>query len=193
MLKLIFGRYVDAGGQLSFDDFIHPLSGLFRLAFVEGKPVITQWDDSLDTMGVIKPTTEELLAANDSPDLPSVKTALKASVDAQAETERLKYITAGAGQALTYMQKSDEARRYLAADEPDAGDYPLLAAEVGITAADMSGVATVILAAFSQWQQIGAAIEGVRLGAKAAIEISETVPDAQAAFDAIAWPAGAPA
>ncbi len=193
MLKLIFDRYVDASGQLSFDDFIHPLSGLFRLAFVEGKPVITHWDDSLDTMGVIKPTTEELLAANDSPDLPSVKTALKASVDAQAETERLKYITAGAGQALTYMQKSDEARRYLAASEPNDNDYPLLAAEVGITATDMGGVATVILAAFSHWQQIGAAIEAARLGGKAAIESSETAPNAQAAFDAIAWPAGAPA
>jgi len=117
-----------------------------------------------------------------------VKAGLKARIDADAEAERLKYITAGAGQALTYMQKSDEARRYLAGDSPAGSDYPLLSAEIGITADDLHGVAVVVSGAYSQWQQIGAAIEAVRLGAKAAVEVATDADGAQAAYAAVAWP-----
>ena len=121
-------------------------------------------------------------------DLAFIKSSLKTLVDVAAETERLKYITPGAGQALTYMQKSDEARRYLSEDNPDAADYPLLSAEVGITANDMAGVASTVAGAFTQWQQIGAAIEATRLGAKAAIEASGSAEDAQTAYCHIQWP-----
>lgn len=120
-----------------------------------------------------------------------IKAGLKARIDADAEAERLKYITAGAGQALTYMQKSDEARRYLAEETPTESDYPLLVAEVGITAENIHGVALVVSGAYAQWQQIGAAIEGSRLGAKAAIDNASNAADAQNAFDTIVWPAGA--
>ncbi|NTA36842.1 hypothetical protein [Agrobacterium salinitolerans] len=125
----------------------------------------------------------------DAIDLQSIKAILKSSVDTEAEGQRLKYITPGAGQALTYMQKSDEARRYLSEDNPDAANYPLLSAEVGITADDMAGVASAVSAAFAQWQQIGAAIEAARLGGKASIDASGNAADAQEAFNAIAWPA----
>lgn len=117
-----------------------------------------------------------------------VKAGLKARIDADAEAERLKYITAGAGQALTYMQKSDEARRYLAEETPTESDYPLLSAEIGITADDLHGVALVVSGAYAQWQQIGAAIEAVRLGTKAAVEVATDAAGAQAAYDAAAWP-----
>ncbi len=121
-------------------------------------------------------------------DLASIKSSLKTLVDVAAETERLKYITPGAGQALTYMQKSDEARRYLSEDDPDAANYPLLSAEIGITADDMAGVASIVSAAFIQWQQIGAAIEAARLGGKASIDASDNAADAEEAFAAINWP-----
>lgn len=121
-------------------------------------------------------------------DLAAIKSGYKAAIDAAAEIERLRYITPGGGQALTYMQKSDEARRYLSAATPLPKDYPLLAAEVGITADDIAGVAAVVAAAFSQWQTVGAAIEAVRIGGKAAVEAAETQADAHAAFDAISWP-----
>lgn len=120
--------------------------------------------------------------------LADVVASLKRQTDSRAEAERLRYITPGAGQALTYMQKSDEARRYLASSDPVDADFPLLAAEVGITAPDIHGVATIVSAAFGQWQQIGASIEAARLGGKALIEAAETASDAQAAFDAIVWP-----
>ena len=46
--------------------------------------------------------------------------------------------------------------------EPSA--YPLFSEEVGITAATLEEVATVVNGAYQQWQIIGAAIEAVRLG-----------------------------
>lgn len=117
-----------------------------------------------------------------------IKAGLKARIDADAEAERLKYITAGAGQALTYMQKSDEARRYLAEETPTESDYPLLSAEVGITAENLHGVALVVSGAYAQWQLIGAQIEAIRLGAKAAIEAAPDAGGAQATYAAVAWP-----
>ncbi|MDO3434318.1 hypothetical protein QWJ46_16685 [Rhizobium sp. CBN3] len=120
--------------------------------------------------------------------LARLKTMLKVEIDASAEAQRLKYITPGSGQALTYSQKSDEANRYLAATSPVAADYPLLSAEVGITASDISGVAAVVKAAFAQWQVIGAHIEASRLRAKASIEEASTEEAARAAAAAVVWP-----
>lgn len=121
--------------------------------------------------------------------LDRLKAELKRWVDEKAEAERLKYITAGAGQAMTYAQKADEARLCLAANDPDPEDYPLLAAEIGITAPTLVGVAQVVAAANSQWLQIGAAIEAARLSGKKTISDAETEEEAQAAATAVVWPA----
>jgi hypothetical protein len=122
------------------------------------------------------------------PSLESQKTALKVALDGAAESARLKYITGGAGQALTYSQKADEAMRYVASAEPVATDYPLLSAEIGITAPTIGEVATIVAGAYAQWQQIGAAIEATRLGGKAAVDAAETVEAAKAIVDGITWP-----
>ncbi len=117
-----------------------------------------------------------------------LKAIFKAEVDAAAETERLNYITPGAGQAMTYQQKIDEARAFKSASEPEAADYPVLSSEVGITAETLSEVADIVLAAFAQWQQIGAVIESIRLGAKRDIDAAEGETEARAIIDAIVWP-----
>src|SRR5690606_7611681 len=98
------------------------------------------------------------------------------------------YITGGSGQAMAYLQKAMEATAYLAATDPDPADYPLLAAEVGITGETLADVAAVVDAHYQAWRVIGAAIEQARLGAKAAVDAAETAEDAQAAYDAIVWP-----
>ncbi|MBB3608682.1 hypothetical protein [Rhizobium sp. BK602] len=121
--------------------------------------------------------------------LAQLKDRLRSLVDAEAEAERLKYITPGVGQSMTYQQKAAEASRYLAATDPDAADYPLLSAEVGITAEDIAGVAAIVDAAFRQWQAIGSAIEAVRLGAKAQITAAADADAANVAYAAISWPA----
>lgn len=120
--------------------------------------------------------------------LASVKTTLKAEVDKAAEAERLKYITPGTGQAMTYQQKVAEAQGYKAATNPNPADYPILASEVGITAPTLSEVADTVLAAYRQWQQIGAGIEAVRLGAKRDIDAAGNEATARAVVDNISWP-----
>lgn len=128
----------------------------------------------------IRPLTADELAVQ--------KADLKARIDAVAETERLKYITPGAGQAMTYQQKAAEAAACLVDTNPDPTDYPLLAAEIGITGASLAEVAQTVYDAHQAWRVIGAQIEAARLGGKAAIDAAETAEDAQAAFGAVTWP-----
>lgn len=120
--------------------------------------------------------------------LDTLKIALKAKIDAAAEVERGKYITTGAGQAMTYQQKASEAVMLEDDPAPDPAAYPLLSAEVGITAATLADVGTTVRAAHGQWILIGAAIEGIRLGAKKAIDEAEDAATARTAADAT-WPA----
>ena len=123
-----------------------------------------------------------------APALEDAKVSLRGIVDAAAETERLKYITPGNGQAMTYQQKVTEAQAFKAETNPNAADYPILSSEVGITAETLDEVANIVLAAFAQWQQIGAAIEAIRLGAKRDIDAAQDEAAARAIVDAIVWP-----
>lgn len=131
---------------------------------------------------------EKQVQPYEPPPLDEVKADLKNHLDAAAETERLKYITPGAGQAMTYQQKAAEAAACLVDIDPDPADYPLLAAEIGITGATLTEVAQTVYDAHQTWRVIGAQIEAARLGGKAAIDAAETTEDAHTAFDAVAWP-----
>lgn len=104
-----------------------------------------------------------------------IRSAALASVDRLAEEERLKYITGGSGQAMTYFEKANEARRYI--DSDGAGSYIFLPKEVGITGADLSEVASVILAKYEEWQAVGSDIEEARLRAKRDIESATSEKD----------------
>ena len=131
--------------------------------------------------------------------LTAKKEKLKASVDAAAEKERLKYITDGVGQSMTYQTKFEQAvdysKKYAAhqADPknvtaPVENEYPLLRASIGIDGSSMIEVAETVTYAFALWEKIGAAIEGIRLKAKAAIGDAKTEEEAQAVFASIKWP-----
>ncbi|MDG9793296.1 hypothetical protein, partial [Brucella anthropi] len=137
----------------------------------------TEWQAGIDAARMQPPAT-----------LLQIKSALKVGIDAAAEAERLKYITPGHGQAMTYQQKVTEAQAFKATTNPQPSDYPILSSEVGITAETIGEVADVVLAAFAQWQQIGAMIESVRLGAKRDIDAAADEPAARTIFDAIEWP-----
>lgn len=111
----------------------------------------------------------------------------KAAIDAEAERQRLRWITPGAGQAMTYQAKVDEARALaVEGEEADPSHYPMLSAEVGITGATLQDVSGVVIAAYQQWQAIGAAIEAARLGGKRAVDLAETVEDVAAI--GVTWP-----
>ncbi len=128
----------------------------------------------------------------------AAKAALSARVDADAEALRLKVLTAGAGQAIEYQEAAAQA--FAALTDPataSAAKYPMLAASIGIDtdpqtkapAADVLGVARSVVAAYSGWVALGSEIRRVRLSSKAVIAGAASIEDAQAAFDAIAWPA----
>lgn len=124
------------------------------------------------------------------PDLAAYKALVCARLDAEAEAVRARYITVGSGQAMTYMAKAAEAAAAVAEEDPEPADYPLLSAEVGITAATLAEVAAVVLAAHRDWQVMGAAIEAARLGGKAAVMAAEDAVAAAAAAAAVSWPGG---
>ena len=133
------------------------------------------------------------------PTLGETKEALKSRVDAAAEQERLKYITNGVGQSMTYQTKFEQAvdysKKYAAhtadpknVNPPDENEFPLLQASIGIDGSSMIEVAETVTYAYAVWEKIGAAIEGIRLKAKAAIGDAKTEEEAQAAFASIKWP-----
>ncbi|MFG1417005.1 hypothetical protein V5F38_04205 [Xanthobacter sp. V0B-10] len=123
-----------------------------------------------------------------SVDLSALKATLCTQIDAAAEAERARYITPGAGQAMTYQTKAAEALALAADHAPDPSAYPLLSAEIGITASDLAGVGAVVRAAYAAWQVIGAGIERARLAGKAAVQAASDEAEARAAA-AVEWPA----
>lgn len=123
------------------------------------------------------------------PTLDAIKQTLANKIDADAEAARLLWITSGSGQALTYEQKRAEAERMATDPAPQPTGYPMLAAEVGITADTLAAVGSLVRARAAAWTVIAAQIESIRLRAKSAVMVAANAIDARAAADVI-WPAG---
>jgi len=100
-------------------------------------------------------------------DLTQKRTDAKANIDRAAEQARLRFITWGTGQAMTYSEKSDEAADFVAAGYPaDVSSYPFIQAEMNALGETATEVADRILAKKSAWITAGAAIEEIRLKGK---------------------------
>ncbi|MBK1656836.1 hypothetical protein [Paracraurococcus ruber] len=125
-----------------------------------------------------------------APPLAALQADALAAVDAAAEAARQRFITPGAGQALTYQQKEAEARRFT--PPGTTADYPFLAAEqaaqasVGL-AVTLAEVATLTLAQADAWIAAGSEIERLRRGAKLAIAAATTAEAVRTAA-AVTWP-----
>ncbi|KQV28087.1 hypothetical protein ASC97_06990 [Rhizobium sp. Root1203] len=172
---------IEGGIQITEAQYAEALAGMIsgKLIKIDGG------------FAVVDPEPEEEEEEPPEPTFEQSKANYKANIDGLAEFERSKYITLGSGQAMTYMQKASEAKAWIAAamaGTPMDSDYPLILAEVGITAPTLGEVAMVVNTAFTQWQQIGAAIESVRLSAKAEVEAAGTVEGMKAILDALTWP-----
>lgn len=122
-----------------------------------------------------------------TPDLQAEKANAVETIDRQAEAARGQYITGGAGQAMVYQEKQAEMFRYDADGAPLKENYPLMAAEIGITADTLQGVADAVRKAYNAWRVKGAEIEGVRIRAKDRVKSSTTVDAIRAAVPAT-WP-----
>ena len=125
-----------------------------------------------------------------------LKAQYSARVDTDAENYRLIFITPGAGMAMTYREKYDQAIAANSAGKAtiDAMTtsqgieaYPTLMASVGLEAPTLWDVAQLVLAKHKQWGQLSFIIEKKRLSGKAAIEAAETPSAVMVAYEAVKW------
>lgn len=95
---------------------------------------------------------------------------------------RKAFITAIPGQEMVYQAKEAEAKAYIASPPATLDDFPLLAAEVGITAPTAYELAQLWLNMAAQWRGIAAQLETLRLGTIGAIEDAETRAEIETAL-----------
>ena len=120
-------------------------------------------------------------------DLDEARQEAISSVNQGIGRARQKFITALPGQDMIYLRKEAEARAYLAASDPSLADYPMIAAEVGVTAETAYQVAQVWIFMSQRWQAVAASLEAIRLRATNAIAAAasaEAIAEALAAFEA---------
>ena len=123
------------------------------------------------------------------PPLSRLKADACLKIDIAAEAARMQFITPGEGQAWTYQRKEREAEAFIAASNPDAADYPVLAACIPGDGSDLATVAQTVLTARDAWLQVGAAIEGIRRAAKTQVEAAVDAAAIQTILDGLNWPA----
>lgn len=163
------------------------------LAWLDGGLGPTPWPRDAAGEQSVAALKQVLVAFGLAYDLADLKMQLCAAVDTAAESERRRYVTAGAGQAMEYQQAAAEAERLiaaLAADpelEPGAAEYPMLSASLGLDGATLAEVAATVSAMHAQWCATGAAIRAVRLAGKAAIMAAADEAGVRAAADVV-WP-----
>lgn len=127
-----------------------------------------------------------LVSGNWVANLAAEKAARVADVNDRAELIRGVYLTPGSGQAMTYLRKEDEARRFEPGGDP--ADTPFLWAEAQATGASLADTAALVLAQANAWATLGAAIEGHRRGLVVAIEAAADA-DALSEIDVeTGWP-----
>lgn len=116
--------------------------------------------------------------------LAGVRTEATARVNQDTDGIRRRFITSIAGQEMIYLEKRAEALRYLAAvPEPRTlSDYPLLAAEVGITAPTAWQLAQVWANQAAMLVAVAASLERLRLGAIKALEEATTETEIETAL-----------
>lgn len=116
-------------------------------------------------------TQEEQIAI-----LASAKNEALVVIDAVAEQQRLKYITGGSGQAMVYLRKEQEAKEFLADENPNSEKYPHIYGSVGTTdGSTAQAVAETYLNNAKIWTHISARIETSRRQAKDAVMEATTL------------------
>lgn len=89
-------------------------------------------------------------------------------VDQAAENARMRHLTPGSGQSMTYEVKYREAL---------AGGGTMISAEADALGMTVQEVVDSVLVARQQWQVLGAQIEAARLKAKKAIREAQTAAE----------------
>lgn len=97
---------------------------------------------------------------------------------------RQNFITSLPGQDMIYLRKEQEARAYLLDEDPIMTNYPMLSAEVGVTAETAYQIAQIWLYMSNSWQVIAAQLEGLRLVAINSVTSAANEEAVQLAYNA---------
>lgn len=132
-------------------------------------PQITEWKAGLPI-----PTEQDVEDAwntylGSASRLDELKANARNLIDISAEKARHRYITGGDGQAMTYLEKGNEAADYIAAGYPIMGsppEYPFVHADSVAFGIIHQEAADQIVAQKSTWVAVGAQIEQERLNGK---------------------------
>lgn len=106
------------------------------------------------------------------------------SVEEVLGRARRSFITDLPGQGMIYLDKEQEAKRYLALDpEPsDLTDFPWIYSEIGITGQTAYQVAYVFSYKASLWRHVGPILEALRLEVGGRIDAAQGQADLDAAL-----------
>ncbi|WP_341893897.1 hypothetical protein [Ferrovibrio terrae] len=130
----------------------------------------TQYLREQQVGAVISYVVEDIPSEEIEARLAGLAVAAAMQVDLAAEQARMRFITPGAGQAMVYQTKIEEAARWIAAGSPpDLSAYPFIAAEVGLTAPSAAELVALWQTMESGWRTVAAQIEAVRMTGKNAI------------------------
>ena len=114
--------------------------------------------------------------------LGAVRLQLREAIDHAAGQARARHITTSPGQESTYIAKGQEAERFIADGSPaDTTPFVMLTAEAGALGISVADLADQVIATRTAWLQLAGAVEGARLGGKAAVEAAETIDEAETA------------
>lgn len=125
---------------------------------------------------------DQLIAADSraAAALAEARATAHAALATRIAAARSALITDLPGQQMIYLAKEAEARAFLADPAPDLAAYPLLAAEVGLTAPDAQALAQIWLNMAMLWRNAAAGLEATRLALGAAIDAATTVAEVRA-------------
>lgn len=171
-LALILPHGAEAGFEL-----LHPAALLLSQDGPVTAPGLTAPDWHATVQGNID--WEQLIPAETlaAATLAAAKTVARAEITARISAARSAMITTLPGQQMIYLAKEAEARAFLTDPAPDLAAYPLLSAEIGITAPDALQLAQIWLNMGDLWRSTAAGLEALRLGAAAAVEAAGTLEE----------------
>ncbi|WP_288994726.1 hypothetical protein [uncultured Gemmobacter sp.] len=117
--------------------------------------------------------------------LEAAKAEARVTLAAAVTAARAALITDLPGQSMIYLAKEAEARAWMADPTPDPAAYPLLSAELGITAPDAASLAQIWLNLATLWRSTAADLEALRLTTIAAIDAATTLEEVDAAMASV--------
>jgi len=126
------------------------------------------------------PPAEEVLAG--------ARSAARVQLSDAIRAARTAMITDLPGQDMIYLAKEAEARAWAADRAPNPADYPLLSAEIGITAPDAASLVQIWLNLADLWRAAAARLEALRMATAAAIDAAETPEDVARAMAMLSTP-----